>query len=63
MLAFVFSAIDHTNDAAHELDVETAVGGNLLGGMQILDVILEHGIEYIVGRERIAILLVRAQLG
>src|ERR1700739_1097771 len=33
LLAFVLGAIDHANDAAHDSDVKTAVGGNLLRGM------------------------------
>src|ERR1019366_2230195 len=63
LLALVLTSIDHLNDPLHQRQIETMIGGYLLCRMGILDVIFQNGIEDLIRRQRIAVLLIGAKLG
>ena len=63
LLALVFAAIHHANHALHQPKIEATVGGNLLRGMRLFDVVFENGIENLIGRQRVAVFLIGTQLG
>ncbi len=43
--------------------VKASERGDLLGGFQVVDILFEDAVENVIGRKRIAILLVGPQLG
>ncbi len=60
LLALVFAAFDHANDAADEIGIEIVDAGDLVDGRRFFDKVFENGVEDVVGRERIGIFLVGA---
>src|ERR1700722_9237537 len=63
LLPLVLTAFDELEDGTDEGDRNALVGGDLFGGAVALDVGLEDGIEDLVGRERVGVALVGAELG
>src|SRR5579872_6457913 len=63
LLALVLAAFHHANYALHQTNIEAAVGGNLVGGMRVFDVIFEDGVEHVVGWKRVAVHLAGAKFG
>src|SRR5437667_3959550 len=61
LLALVLRAVDHADHSPHQFGIETAVGGDALRRVQVLNVILEYGIENFVRWQTVAVFLVRAQ--
>src|SRR5207253_8769162 len=62
LLALVFVAVYHANDFTHQFDVNPMILRNLLGAVHFLNVVFEHGIEYLVGWKSIRISLIGSQL-
>src|ERR1035437_8842915 len=61
LLAFVFGAIDQADDASHYFNVECATCGDALRRMAILHIIFKHCVLDFIGRQRVAVFLVRPQ--
>src|SRR3989442_6548531 len=62
LLALVFAALDHADDAPHQGDVEPSFLGDSLRRMGILNVVIQNYIENFIGREEITIFLSGTQL-
>ena len=61
--ALVFGEVDEARDALRHLERREAPAGDLLGREVVLDVGLEQRIELLVGRQRLVVALIVAQLG
>src|SRR5437899_4878601 len=62
LLALIFAALDHADDAPHQGDVEPSFLGDSLRRMGILNVVIQNYIENFIGREEITIFLSGTQL-
>src|SRR5437870_10442795 len=62
LLALVFAAFDHADDAPHQGDVEPSFLGDSLRRMGILNVVIQNYIQNFIGREEITIFLSGTQL-
>src|SRR5438552_287132 len=62
LLALVFAAFDHADDAPHQGDVEPSFLGDSLRRMGILNVVIQNYIENFIGGQRITIFLSGSQL-
>src|SRR5258708_5264891 len=61
LLPFVLAALHHPDHPPHQIWIEIMSASNLFGRARLLHVVFENRVERLVGRERIRILLVRAQ--
>src|SRR5947208_17111300 len=62
LLALVFAAFDHADDAPHQGDVEPSFLGDSLRRMGILNVVIQNDIQNFIGREEVTIFLSGTQL-
>src|SRR5580700_1310392 len=61
LLALVFGAIHHPDHAPHYRNVDAPLSSDAFGRMRFFHVILEHGIENVVRRQRVAVSLIGTQ--
>ena len=57
LLALVFAFIHHASDLADQLRIETMLRRNRIGRLIVLNVVLQDCIEYLIRRQRVAVLL------
>ena len=59
LLPLVLGAIHHADYPANDCDIKAVIGGNALGGMRVLHIVFEYGVDYFVGRQRVGVFLIR----
>src|SRR5579872_3761047 len=62
LLALVFAPLNHAHHVAHQLDIITALCGDLLRRAVILHVVIENVVQNLIRRQRVTVFLTWTQL-
>src|ERR1700730_3378995 len=59
LLPLVLGAIHHADYPANHGDIKAVIGGKAVGGMRLLHIVFEYGVDYYIRRQRVGLFLIR----